>query len=115
MNLLDHPMYIAVDAEKSLFISDCRNHRIQKWYAGAPNGITIAGDPSSTLGYTLSDLNYPADTLIDSKGGIYISDTGNHRVVYWIIGASSGVCVAGTGIDSYFIFCCDILLVDDNY
>ena len=44
---------------------------------------------------SLSHLNGPKGVSIDQAGNVYVSDTGNHRVVRWAPDAKSGILVAG--------------------
>ncbi|CAF4327381.1 unnamed protein product, partial [Rotaria sordida] len=58
-------------------------------------GATVAGDASGATGITLNRLNNPNDISLDSNNTLYIADTGNNRVLQWVIGATSGTVVAG--------------------
>ena len=49
-------------------------------------GITIAGN----------QLNYPYDLVVDDSN-MYVTDSKNHRIMYWKKNAAQGVVVAGTG------------------
>lgn len=78
------PQAIALDAGGNLFVADTGNHRIRRI---PPGGIiqTVAG--TGTAGYdgdgragTQSQLNAPCGIAADSKGNLYIADTGNHRI-----------------------------------
>ncbi|CAF4940501.1 unnamed protein product, partial [Rotaria sp. Silwood2] len=46
-------------------------------------------------GSSLALLNGPQGIWVDNSGNVYVSDTGNHRVVRWASGATTGVLVAG--------------------
>jgi hypothetical protein len=94
---LSLPYSLAVDSSFTIYIADRTNNRIQKWLSGASTGTTVAGQASATSGTGLNYLNGPCDVILDSSGNMYISDTENHRVFYWVMGASSGTIVAGTG------------------
>ena len=68
-----------------LYIADTRNHRIRRLDLTSGNITTIAG--TGTQGFTgdgaaasLADLNAPSGLALDAVGGLYIADTGNHRV-----------------------------------
>lgn len=63
----------------------------------------MAGQADATTGSALNCLSYPSDLALDASGGLYVVDGGNHRVVYWPSGASSGISLAGTGKKSYSI------------
>jgi trimeric autotransporter adhesin len=81
---LNFPLGIAADAAGILYIADTGNHRIRKV---TPDGIitTVAGD--GTVGYSgdggqavSAQLAEPAGIAVDSKGILYIADSGNHRI-----------------------------------
>ena len=95
--LLDHPLSLCVDSSNALYIVDGFNHRIQKWLPNGSSGTTVAGSSNGTLGFSLSFLNYPTDITLDSNGNMYIVDSGNSRVLYWVVGGTTGVIVAGNG------------------
>ena len=35
--------FIFIDANDSLYVSDCENHRVMKWVKNASEGIVVAG------------------------------------------------------------------------
>ncbi|CAF4743519.1 unnamed protein product, partial [Rotaria sp. Silwood2] len=80
------------------YIADRNNHRIQKYLVGSLSGITVAGQANGTSGSTLSYLQNPSRVLVDVNGDMYITDTGNQRILSWSHSASSAVIIAGTGI-----------------
>ena len=96
-NRLDHPIYLALDSSNALYISDGWNHRVQKWLPGATTGTTVAGQSNGATGSALSFLSYPNDLVVDSSGNVYVVDGANSRVVFWSVGASTGIQVAGNG------------------
>ena len=76
------PWGIAVDAQGTVFVADTWNHRIQKfdgqgrWLAG----WGVFGDTGGTLGAT--NVFYgPRDIALDMQGNVWVSDTGNKRIV----------------------------------
>ena len=94
-NRLDRPFGVALDSVNTLYVSDQNNNRIQQFLAGASTGTTIAGQTSGLAGTTLNSLDTPSGILVDSSGNIYVADTINNRVGYWIQGGSSATIVAG--------------------
>ncbi|CAF0757588.1 unnamed protein product [Adineta steineri] len=92
---LDHPFSLALDSSNTLYIADQQNNRIQKWILGAMTGTTIAGDSGGIAGTNSTEFYQPSGIVLDSSGGIYITDTSNNRVQYWSNGAVSGTTVAG--------------------
>ena len=81
---LTKPTGIAIDAAGNVLIADTGNHRIRR---AAPNGTltTIAGTGTQSFcgdgGPALAAcFDTPMDIKLDSRGNIYIADTGNHRI-----------------------------------
>lgn len=99
-NLLDHPLSAKIDSSNVIYVVDGHNHRIQQWMTNASSGLTVAGQSGGAAGTNLSSLNYPTDVALDSSRNIYVLDSGNSRVVFWAVGASVGVLVAGAGKES---------------
>ena len=62
------------------------------------SGVVIAGNNGA--GSASNQLNNPMGIFIDMNNAsiLYIVDRGNHRIQQWIIGASSGTTIAGTGV-----------------
>ena len=56
------------------------------------NGITVAGGNGS--GSNLSELNAPWDIYVYDNETIYVADNGNHRIMKWKSGETSGQIVA---------------------
>ncbi len=76
------PWGIAVDKDGNVYVADTWNHRIQKF---DPNGRFLIqwgtyGNTQGTLGP--SDVFWgPRDIAIDEEGNLYVTDTGNKRVM----------------------------------
>lgn len=94
---LREPIHVTMDASGNLYITDCFNHRIQKWAPGADTGITVAGSSNGVAGNGNESLSYPYAAKVDPKGNIYVADNANNRVMRWGPGAGTGVLVAGNG------------------
>jgi hypothetical protein len=94
---LGYPIGLAIDSNRTLYIADRTNNRVQKWLDGASNGTTVAGSASGVSGSTVNYLNVPRAVELDSSNNVYIPDAANHRVVFWPVGASSCTVVAGNG------------------
>ena len=90
--LLDGPSGIFVTDDRSLYIADTNNHRIQKWTIGATYGLPVAG--TGVAGSGLSQLYWPYTVLVDLNGYMYITDYGNNRIVRWAPDALFGACIA---------------------
>src|ERR1700722_352234 len=59
----------------------------------AQHGQTVVG--GNGQGFGLNQLNSPFGLFVDDKQAIYVVDFGNHRIVKWDRGVSSGQLVAG--------------------
>ncbi|CAF0861724.1 unnamed protein product [Rotaria sordida] len=60
-------------------------------------GITVAGNANATPGSDAASLNAPVGIFLDNNYTLYISDRDNHRIVKYVVNATTGVVVAGTG------------------
>lgn len=83
---MNGPKHVAVDAEDNVLIVDTENHVIRKYLpregrmvrvagSGARGGGGVGGPPESV------ELDRPHGAYVDAAGAIYISDSGNHRVL----------------------------------
>ncbi|CAF5186641.1 unnamed protein product, partial [Rotaria sp. Silwood1] len=54
-----------------------------------------AGQTAGGSGSGSSDLFRPSSVTFDQSGNMYIADSNNHRVQFWLNNASSGTTVAG--------------------
>ena len=76
-NMLNLPHGIFIDENFNLYIADSLNNRIQMFYSGQLNGITVVGkDAPGTI-----ILNNPSDIVLDADRNIFIVDTSNDRNV----------------------------------
>ena len=91
-NRLNSPYGIFVDDNRTLYIADYGNHRIQMWKYGALSGSTVAG--TGTSGPSLTQLDNPSAVVVDTNGYMYIVDTENERILRWPPNSTSGVCIA---------------------
>ena len=81
---LSTPLDVAVDTVGNIYIADSGNHRVRKVGglgtittvsgSGAP---TLSGDGGPAAGATLIK---PAAVVVDARGDIYVSDSGNARI-----------------------------------
>jgi sugar lactone lactonase YvrE len=92
-NQLNTPLYVFVDSEHAVYVSDHENHRVMKWVAGATEGIIVAGGHGS--GEDLALLSCPSGIIVDKNGTIYVADSQNHRVMRWCKEAHKGEPIAG--------------------
>ncbi|CAF0775638.1 unnamed protein product [Adineta steineri] len=75
---LNHPAGIFVDVNLDLYVADCGNDRVQLFYLGKSNGITVAG--SKSLNPTIT-LRYPTGIILDAEKYLFIVDSDNHRII----------------------------------
>lgn len=63
-----------------VFVADTLNNRVQRWDNGYPSGTTVVlGEKRDGLNISLIN---PVDVFFDETNGkLYVSDSGNHRVV----------------------------------
>ncbi|CAF4185728.1 unnamed protein product, partial [Adineta steineri] len=92
---LKSPLYLCVDNNGSIYVSDFLNHSIFVYRSNSTNGLRVAG--TGVQGSANDQLNHPYGIYVNNVGTIYIADRYNHRIMKWLAGASSGVRVAGDG------------------
>ncbi|CAF3274984.1 unnamed protein product, partial [Rotaria sp. Silwood2] len=63
--------------------------------AGSSDGTPAGVPPLTAAAPQLGLLRAPRDLALDSSGNIYITDTGDNRVVKWASGATTGTLVTG--------------------
>ncbi|CAF1212464.1 unnamed protein product [Adineta steineri] len=78
LDQLNFPRGIFVDTNLDLYVADCLNHRVQLFYPGESNGITVAG--SGSLNPTTT-LQYPTGIILDAEKYLFILDYGTHQIV----------------------------------
>ncbi|CAM4823383.1 unnamed protein product [Rotaria magnacalcarata] len=123
-SLLQTPQGVIVDSNGNVYAVDTYNNRVQLWSYGASFGIMVAGTVMipyfeimnnlyntlrSSMQYTVflfpstgisnsgnNQLSFPRDMARDpTTGTLYISDYFNHRIMRYLVNASSGTVVAG--------------------
>ena len=80
---LNEPWAVAVDKQGYIFVADTWNHRIQRF---SPQGQFekawgVFGDIGATMPGKEDLLYGPRDIVIDAEGNLYVSDTGNKRII----------------------------------
>ncbi|CAF0891669.1 unnamed protein product [Adineta steineri] len=93
LNQLNHPTFIFVDEDQSVYVSEWSNHRVMKWKKDAKEGTVVAGGNSE--GGDLNQLYYPNGIIVGDLGQIYVTDSWNHRIMRWCDGKEEGEIVVG--------------------
>ncbi|CAF1513528.1 unnamed protein product [Didymodactylos carnosus] len=93
LHQLSHPYNVFVDKDRSVYIADSGNHRIQKWAPGATSGVVVAG--GNGFGSAANQLDGPSSVFVDGDGDLYIADNGNYRIQKWKKDSKFGITVAG--------------------
>jgi sugar lactone lactonase YvrE len=94
LDQLNWPLYVFVDRDHSVYVSERDNHRVMKWVEDAKEGIVVAGGRGEGNG--LTQLNGPRGVVVDQLGTVYVTDSNNHRIMRWPKEATQGsVLVAG--------------------
>ncbi|CAF0937096.1 unnamed protein product [Adineta steineri] len=90
---LNHPTFMFVDEDQSIYVSDGNNNRVVKWKKGAKQGTVVAG--GNGQGRNLNQLSYPRGVIVDHLGHIYVADSQNHRIMRCCEGKEEGEIVVG--------------------
>ena len=90
---LNNPIYLFVDGQSTLYVSEGDKHRVTKWMKGATEGIVVAGGNGQGAG--LTQLSHPHGVWVNGCGHVYVADYGNHRVMCWEKGAKEGTVIVG--------------------
>jgi uncharacterized protein (TIGR03437 family) len=104
------PQGVAVDTSGStpiLYVADTFNNRILAWKNATSATLTnlqppnlIIGQPNSytTLPSINGGLYYPRGLAVDAKGNLYVSDTGNNRVLRYPAPFANSTTVSGSAV-----------------
>ncbi len=81
-NQLNSPHTVCVSKKTgAIYIADLLNNRVQRWYMGATQGVTIAGSPQGVSSVGAAGLNYPEGVFLDANETyLYVADQANNRV-----------------------------------
>jgi len=87
---LSGPSGVAVDAQGSLYVGEFFNNRVLRFDSPLVNGDTagvvlgqagFSTNTSNAGGLSASSLSVATDVMLDPAGNLYVSDTGNGRVL----------------------------------
>jgi DNA-binding beta-propeller fold protein YncE len=76
----NEPWAVTTDAAGNVYVADTWNHRIQK-FTPALELITVWGEPSPQQDPSLLQLFGPRSLAIDGEGNVWVTDTGNKRLI----------------------------------
>ena len=97
---LASPAGIAVDAHGNLFVADAANNRVLRYpqplnQSGRITPDVVIGQPNFTSSaasvVTASSLQAPSGVAVAPGGEVFVSDSGNNRVLEYLSTLSSGV------------------------
>lgn len=101
---LSFPRMASVDSSGGLYVVDQNNHRIVYYASGSSVATRVYGQAGSFTtgtanngGVSAASINTPVGVHADSSGGVYIGDSGNHRVLYFAAGSTTATRVYGQG------------------
>lgn len=94
---LASPSGVDVSGSGTVYIADTNNNRIMAWTTSITgNGQSaniVLGQTwfySNGEGVSNSAISHPQDVSVDSSNKLFVSDTGNNRIVVWSSVSSSG-------------------------
>ena len=79
----------------SLLIANTAAHNVVRWRLGDSYWTLIAGNSDGRSGNGSFDLNQPFDVITDQMGNIYVADTFNYRIQFYMANQLNGTTVAG--------------------
>lgn len=89
-NVLSSPTDVEVDPNGNVYVADMGNHRVLRFAAGSKSARSVWGQSDFTANgpnqVKPGSINMPYKMAIDYSTppyALYVSDTGNHRVLIW--------------------------------
>ena len=90
------PASIYFDSKtNSLFIVNNDANNVVQWVLGDTSGTVVIGNTNGTLGNSSTELYYPRGITLDPMGNVYVADTVNHRIQFFLNGQQDGITIAG--------------------
>jgi sugar lactone lactonase YvrE len=92
----DHSAGLAIDLQKTIYLSDQSNNRVMKWKQNATYGTLIAG--TGVNGTSSQQLSCPYGLYLDELNSyLYIADMCNHRIQRYYLGVTTNVTTVAGG------------------
>jgi hypothetical protein len=103
-NSLNWPSATAVDSSGDLYVADTNNHRVLYYPAGSSTATRVYGQLGSFSsntpnkdGVSANSLDTPGGIALDSHDNLYVADTYNCRVLFYLNGSNVATRVYGQG------------------
>ena len=102
-NGLNGPLGLTLDSSGDLYVADELNNRVLFFPSGSTTATRVYGQNGNftsslaNLGGNPSanSLNQPFTVALDSTGNLYVGDTFNHRVLFYLFGSTTATRVYG--------------------
>ncbi|HTK10251.1 MAG TPA: NHL repeat-containing protein [Ktedonobacteraceae bacterium] len=103
-NSLNQPSGLALDSSGNLYVADTTNNRVLYFPSGSTTATRVYGQGGSFTtnsgnkgGVGPDTLDTPAGVSLDSSGNLYVADTNNNRVLFFLAGSTTATGVYGQG------------------
>lgn len=95
---LSTPIAVTHAPDGGVYISESAYHRVLYFPPGSTTASRVYGQPdftTSSSGCSNIKMSSPNGMILDSEGGLYVSDNGNSRVLYFAPGSTTATRVYG--------------------
>jgi hypothetical protein len=99
---LSSPYGVALDSANGLYVADTRNNRVLYYPSASTTATAVYGQGGSFStntanngGISSTSLAVPSGVALDGNGNLYVSDSGNNRVLRFTIGNPIATAVWG--------------------
>ena len=93
-----NPMGVSVDASSNVWVSDSGNNRVLKFPSAAATASLVIGQGAvgntfgaNAAGVSATALTNPTGANMDAQGGLWVTDSGNSRILRFTSPAASAV------------------------
>lgn len=94
---LHTPYDVYYDGNRStLYIVNFGSHNVVRWVLGASSWTIVAGSPSGSAGFSVRSLYQPRGLAFDQYGNMYIADSVNHRIQFFLSGQINATTIIGS-------------------